>query len=82
MPNLKPRHDPFPASLVPVVRVAAEDRLGAVELLGQERAAEQVRSSHGAEGAYRPNSHTHVSGHFDTCYVTSYNVMSDKKLQA
>ncbi len=37
------------AALLPVVRVPGEDGLGAVELLGQERAAEQVRPGRGAE---------------------------------
>src|SRR5690625_3036285 len=35
---------------VPVVGVALEDGVGAVELLGEEEADQQVRPGHGAEG--------------------------------
>ncbi len=44
------------ASLVPVVRVAGEDGLGAVQLLGQERAGQQVQPGHGAQGVQQRKS--------------------------
>ncbi len=59
--------------LLPVVRVPAEDALGAVELLGQERAGQQVRPGRAAEGKRQPYFGTAVLRDIDTRYVTGYN---------